>query len=192
MRRILKIGGSLLRDRTLAARLERWLDDEPPAQTIAIIGGGELIDAMRGLDTTHRCDPEWIHWRCVDLLRVTFELLGEQLPEWRSISSRADFEALKHGSIDGASLVAVDSFYFPESSAPLPENWSTTTDAIAGWLSIVLDADELVLLKSCDVPAESAIDALSRQGIIDEALPSLAARLCPIRYLNFAASTELP
>ncbi|MEL6106937.1 MAG: protein kinase [Planctomycetota bacterium] len=193
MRRTLKIGGSLLRDRTLATRLTRWLDGEPPAQTIAIVGGGELIDAMRGLDATHQCDPEWIHWRCVDLLRVTFELLGEQLLDWKTISSRAEFDALKSAPTDGSAyLLAVDSFYFPNGSAPLPENWSTTTDAIAGWLSIVLSADELVLLKSCDVPVESPIEILSRQGIVDEALPSLAERLCPIRYINFSAKIDLP
>ncbi|MEO1528610.1 MAG: protein kinase [Planctomycetota bacterium] len=193
MRRIVKIGGSLLLDPTLPSRLDQWLESQPPAQTIAIVGGGQLIDAMRGLDATYDCESAWLHWRCVELLRVTFELLCDKLPNWSFVSTHDEFEALQSKPTDNAAfLVAVDTFYSPSNPAPLPEDWSTTTDAIAGWLSILLSADELVLLKSCDVPSATAIAALSQQGIIDGALPGLAERLCPIRYINFATPSELP
>lgn len=191
MRRILKIGGSLLRDASLPDRLNRWLNEQPSAQTIAIVGGGELIDAMRGLDATYGCPPAWIHWRCVDLLRVSFDFLGGSLPGWNRVSSAANFDALKEQPLDGAAhFVAVDAFYRRDTESPLPETWATTTDAIAGWLSIVLDADELVLLKSCDVPVDKSLDELSREGIIDQALPLLSQNLCRIRYVNFAAGSE--
>ena len=185
MRRVLKIGGSLLSDASLPGRLDTYAASLPPAETFAIVGGGELIDAMRGLDARFCCNASRIHWRCVDLLRTTFEILGDQLPAWRKITTREQFVASRDNPAGVPQLVSVDTFYFSGCGAPLPENWSTTTDAIAGWLAMILGADELVLLKSCKVDSNQTLIEMSRDGIIDEALPTLAQRLCPLRFEDF-------
>ncbi|WP_182867061.1 protein kinase [Stieleria mannarensis] len=187
MRRVLKIGGSLLLRESLAGSIQSWVASQPPAQTIAIVGGGELIDAVRRLDAMFPSPPAWVHWQCVGLLRTTFEWLGRQLDPWQLESTAKDFGRMKRQHDFGNHLVAVDAFYHAESISPLPEDWTTTTDAIAGWLSILTDADELVLLKSCDVDDSLSLDELAQRQIVDAALPNLADRLPPLRLVNFAA-----
>lgn len=191
MRRVIKIGGSLLRYKSLPRSLRSWLDSQPPAETFAIVGGGELIDAVRHLDETFPASPMWVHWQCVSLLRTTFEWLAVQLGDWQIESTAEQFDQLKRtfpAQTDNASyLVAVDSFYHPGVDSPLPEDWTTTTDAIAGWLSVLLDADELVLLKSCDVDPSASLADLARQGVIDAALPLLENDLPVVRFVNFTA-----
>jgi aspartokinase-like uncharacterized kinase len=189
MRRVIKIGGSLLRTDRLAQTLDAWIARQPPAQTIAIVGGGELIDAVRRLDAQYHCDTVWVHWQCIALLQTTFQWLSWQLDGWQLHSTADEFERLRKSEGTTAEtnhLVAVDSFYHQHTESPLPLDWTTTTDAIAGWLSILTGADELVLLKSCDVDAAMSLSDLADQGVIDGALPSLAADLCPVRCVNLA------
>ena len=186
-RRILKIGGSLLQTDHLAEKLLAWLAEQPPAQTLAIVGGGKLIDAVRELDAQHSLTAKHVHWQCVDLLRVTFQWLASQLTTWEIISNRQQFaEQLEtpRPVTTASMLIAVDSFYFPGLACPLPESWETTTDAIAGWLAIETHSDELVLLKSCNSEITNVAE-LSRQGIVDPALPLLSDRLPTTRLVNF-------
>lgn len=190
MRRILKIGGSLLLRPGLSKDLNQWISSQPAAQTIAIVGGGELIDAVRHLDQLHHCDAAWVHWRCVDLLRTTFDWLSDQLTGWEIHASSDQFDRLRQTHRPGCHLVAVDSFYHPDAGAELPLSWDTTTDAIAGWLAITLKADELVLLKSCDPPSSIDLGELAVNGFVDRALPPLADRLPPVTFINFGPSVE--
>jgi len=187
MRRVIKIGGSLLQHDSLAKSIQSWVLTQPPAQTIAIVGGGVLLDAMRQLDVVSPSPPSWVHWQCIGLLRTTYEWLGRQLCDWQLVSTAEQFGRLRSRRDFRCYLVAVDSFYHLETDSPLPEDWTTTSDAIAGWLSVLLEADELVLLKSIDVDASLSLIELSRQGVVDSALPMLDGDLPKVRFVNFAS-----
>lgn len=207
MRRVIKIGGSLLLQESFLQKLRSWVHQQPAGETFAIVGGGQLIEAVRRLDGVYPNDPTEVHWRCIELLRITFDWLGQQLSDWQLHSTA---EQIRHyivldqdqdrdsshrrtappsfsvPQIVTNHLVAVDSFYYPGSRAPLPEDWSTTSDAIAGWLSILIDADELVLLKSCNVDVTGSLAELADRGVIDGALPAMQANLPKVRVVNFA------
>ncbi len=190
MRRVIKIGGSLLLRDALSDSIQAWVSGQPPAQTIGIVGGGELIDAVRRLDAAVPSPSSWVHWQCVGLLRTTFEWLGPQLDGWHLASTPEQFERLKRCPECRSHLAAVDAFYHAATESPLPEDWTTTTDAIAGWLSILIGADELVLLKSCDVDGSRSLTELARQGVVDAALALLADQLPPVRFVNLAAEAD--
>lgn len=187
----------MLRNHSLARRLQTWTDQQQPGETIGIVGGGELINAIRHLDGTFHHNPEWVHWQCVGLLQITFQWLGHQLPDWQLHKTQEEYRRLREQVIDQSDtsnlrnhLVAVDSFYFDGIESKLPLDWNTTTDAIAGWLSIQLQADELVLLKSCDVDDSLSLQQLADEGIVDSALPVLAEHLPPVRFVNFNTPTD--
>ena len=78
-------------------------------------------------------------------------------------------------------LVSVRSFYHRQSRHALPLDWSTTTDSISAALAIETDADELVILKSCEVDAAADATTLAEQGIVDPAFPRAASRVKSIR-----------
>lgn len=182
-RRIVKVGGSLLVRDDLPEALRGWIASQSAAETLVIVGGGELIDAIRRLDQIHHHDPAEIHWLCVDLLESTFQLFASWFP-WKRVKTRELLlRSIQHGfSIESPTLVSVGTFYNRE-YAPIdvPLNWHTTTDTLAALLALETNADEVVLLKSCVVDPKTSTGQLAEQGIIDEALPAIAPRIGNLR-----------
>ena len=202
MRRVVKVGGSLLLQSKLAESLREWIAGQPAAQTLVIFGGGELIEAIRRLDQLRPGDPGEVHWRCVELLQATFDIASSWLVDWPRIDTTGDFDEALAAITSGspATLVSVRSFYrrdsgsqlrrdpgdsgsqLPgDSGSQLPLNWSTTTDSIAAELAVKVGADELVLLKSCDVDPEADALQLARKGIVDPVFPRVAGKLPAFR-----------
>ena len=182
IRRVVKVGGSCLMHADLTSLLTGWLERQPLAQNLLIVGGGQAIEAMRDLAALHRLDEPAMHWRCVRMLRASAEVVAELVPVLQLLSSSEGTETLLGNPPQvGHWLLAVDSFYHPSCSAKsgLPEGWATTTDAIAAYLARKAGADELVLLKSCNVPADASPESLAAAGVVDPAFPAaLAANLC--------------
>lgn len=183
MRRVVKIGGSLLERDDLPRALTNWLAVQSVAETLMVVGGGGLVDAIRRLDRGHAGDDVETHWLCVELLDVTFRIASTWFDQWHRIGSAEELTgAIDRGfSSDAPTLVAVGSFYRQGDDARIPTDWRTTADTIAAVLATLVDADELVLLKSCDVSAVATIDEMVTAGIIDEALPMIAGKLKRLR-----------
>ncbi|MFK8114288.1 MAG: hypothetical protein AB8B91_18955 [Rubripirellula sp.] len=196
MRRVIKVGGSLLLREDLLQALPAWLERQTPAANLLIFGGGEVIDAIRHLDQIRPGDPADTHWMCVGLLDVSFELAARWF-DWRFLDStddfaqacKSEFKASEGSASSQPILIRVRSFYnrqiHQRESLSLPLDWTTTTDAIAAFLAIETDADELVLLKSCAVDARFDVQQLAQAGIVDEALPGIADRVKSIRVEQF-------
>ena len=97
MRRVVKIGGSLLTRQDLPSALPGWIAQQPPAETLCIVGGGAVIDAVRRLDEIHPGDPVTIHWMCVDLLQTTFQTVASWF-DWPTVVRRFEMrEAIQRG-----------------------------------------------------------------------------------------------
>ncbi len=180
----------LLRD-NLADAVNHWLDAHPADQTMIIIGGGKLIDAVRELDQTHKMASEQTHWMCVDLLTATASFAAD-LFGWPLITTEQQWKELVQrrktvpdsppGELPTVITPAV--FYNPSTSIPdshVPHDWRTTTDSIAALLAHQLDANELVLLKSCPIAKQMSLAQLAEAGIVDEAFPGVAGKLRSIR-----------
>jgi 5-(aminomethyl)-3-furanmethanol phosphate kinase len=166
MIRLIKIGGSLLERHDFAKVIPQWIASQHPATNWILIGGGEAVEAMRHIDRRfelNRCD---MHWRCVRMLTATAEIASELLRPWPLVSHPPDLQR----SSATPQVIDVPQFYSADQHTPLPEDWRTTTDAIAAWLAVRLQCDELVLLKSCSVPKGVELAALAGKGIVDEAI----------------------
>ena len=153
--RVVKLGGSLLNLPHLGERLQNWLDGEPEKMSLLVVGGGEFVETMRRLDAVHLFDATWCHWRCIELMQLTAQIMETQLPDWSSIRTPSE---LTNG-IDGDSsslraIVYPAAYYTPELASldgdreRLPETWETTSDSMAAYLARRIGAEELVLLKS--------------------------------------------
>lgn len=182
MRRVVKVGGSLLGKPDLPDAITRWYSRQPQAETLMIVGGGGLVEAMRQLDRVRHVDPADMHWMCVDLLETTYWLLAACFDCPRITTAEAIAHAEQHGfAADTPTLVSVSSFYSRQQDAvgiDIPCDWRTTSDTIAALLAHRVGAEELVLLKSCDVDPTASIEQLARSGIVDESFP-LVAQLAP-------------
>lgn len=187
--RVIKLGGSLLDLPDLRSRMFDWLASLTPANNLILVGGGELVESMRSLDSLHRFDPSWVHWRCVELLSLTHQIVQQLVPEFDSIddaSQLSEFVRVTR-SQPMTALVQCVAFYNPmHPDERLPEHWETTTDSLSCLLAEKVDAEELLLLKSTSASDENAEPALwRREGLVDAAFEAVAGSVEKIRLVNF-------
>ncbi|WP_442506339.1 hypothetical protein SH528x_005179 [Novipirellula sp. SH528] len=197
MRRVIKIGGSLLARPDLQNHLPKLLNeidggiqrDTTSLETLLIVGGGNLVDVLRQWDQLRPLDPLKTHWQCIELLQYTFEVISDWFPGWNRIDSSEAFQdALNQGfSTAVPSLVSIRSFYGPDNDGDLPLDWRTTSDSLAGKLCSDANADELVLLKSCPIDEMWDSQTLISQGIIDEAFAAFRDRTWKLRIASATA-----
>lgn len=172
---VFKLGGSCLTNADWPSRLRGWLRKQPPAIYIGIVGGGELIEALRDLDRIHRLNTRQLHWRCIRLLDATFEIAVELVSEFAALRSREQLAGLlqKKLEVSGQRVawLRIASFYNDVDvlvNEPMPsEDWSTTTDTLALLLARELHADRCVLLKSCPVDHLTTLQDAVDEGIVD-------------------------
>jgi aspartokinase-like uncharacterized kinase len=171
---VVKIGGSLLLRPDLANALRRLITERfADAQVNLVVGGGAMIDAFRQLDSIHSLDPVEIHWQCVTALRHTGEIVARLLPDCVIIDSIESYNL--HRQLQrraGWFVVIPEVFYHRDSGDSLPCDWTTTSDSIAALLAKKIDAEKLILLKSCDVPRNIDLHEAAQLNIVDPVLPS--------------------
>ena len=192
MRRVIKLGGSLLLRKDLAAQTVAWLARQKPAANWILIGGGSTVDALRKLDQVHHFDQHQLHWKCIELMKVTTSLAREIFPHWQYVASSADLAKLiVRPDQPREMLIDVAAFYGVELNNQLPCTWETTSDAIAAFLAGCIRADELVLLKSCEIDPGHSFTDLVASGVVDPVCGQLVANLSAVRVVTLAQSARL-
>jgi aspartokinase-like uncharacterized kinase len=186
IRRVVKVGGSLLKRSDLAQQVFDWTERQTPAQNLFLFGGGDVINAVRQYDQVHALDSATIHWMCIDLLDVSFTVACSLWPRWRSVHSPQEFCKLTAEQPRQSNLIVkCDSFYYPAQTralqTSLPLDWRTTTDSIAAFLAVQSDASELVLLKSCEVDDQLSHDEMAQHGIVDAAFASAVKPIASVK-----------
>jgi aspartokinase-like uncharacterized kinase len=138
-RTVFKLGGSLLDQADWPARLRRWLSRQPTGDYYGIVGGGELVEAMRSLDTRHSLSIVEMHWRCIRLLDATYEIAGELMPELGrldNLDSAVKASPLAHSygrGVGGEVLSTVDPSRLHD---PITEDEPGFLSKMAAWVRI--------------------------------------------------------
>lgn len=182
IRRVVKVGGSLLKRKELVVQISRWTQHQSPAQNLFLFGGGDMINSVRDLDQIHSLDAKMAHWICVELLDASFNMADRWFSDWGSIQTTMEFcELVAKQPCLSNSIVKCTSFYHCGQAGELPQDWRTTTDSIAARLAVLSNASELVLLKSCPVDRQLSHGVMAEQGIVDEAFPGAAESIASVR-----------
>jgi aspartokinase-like uncharacterized kinase len=164
---VVKVGGSLYDHPRLGAKLRVYLSTFAPAEVLLVPGGGDVVEAVRKLDTLHGLGQEFSH----ELALMGMELTGRFL--LHLLGKVTD------------STVRV---FAPHELNPndLPHTWETTSDSIAARVALVRRAEQLVLLKSVDVPPGTPWEAAAARGWVDRQFPRVVAGLSfPVQVVNF-------
>ena len=204
--RVLKLGGSLLDWSGWPQALGDWLKRQAPAANVLIVGGGAWRTWSADGTGLMASTPTAAHWLAVGTMSVTARMAKRLLP---NVPSTARFESLVEGldsrlnveESDG--LLVFDPADFLARIEPaalgrrLPHGWHVTSDSIAARIAVVLQAAELVLLKSAlpdpvvapsktskSPPQIATLEQAAASGFIDGFLPELAAELPRIRGVN--------
>lgn len=185
--RVVKVGGSLFDLVDLSIRLQSWTNLQRPAISVFLAGGGALAEKVRDWDQQYSLGEERSHWMCVDLLGVTAQLLCTLLPgsQWC-----AELETIRAAQTAGRDccLVFAPAFFLRSQEAALPgtklgRSWDVTSDSIAARLAEVLQADELVLLKS-KLPSATELQREFDGDYVDLSFATAIRSSPSVRFVN--------
>lgn len=174
LRRVVKVGGSLLSSPTLVDDLRRWTALQAPATTFFLAGGGELVDAIAAQQRTFGFDDGAAHWLCIRAMQIHFEMLAALMPECGRVTTFGlASEAAAMNWLDPWALMQHDLIQVQ----PLPTDWSVSSDSIAARAAILLGADELVLLKS-------TLATVGEASYVDGYFVTAAASIPRVRFVD--------
>ncbi len=181
-RLVIKIGGAtLFQPNGFEIALRKLLSQNQNAQVWLMAGGGDLVETMRMVHQIYpKLDDEEMHWRCVELLDYTWSIAKEVFQSDCAVANREDLDRLsKLGRVPGTCWVRVQSFYTRGNCGLIPDSWlprsdwSTTSDALAWLLGMMIDADRVILMKQCECDSAWTIAEAAQRGVIDAELARL-------------------
>lgn len=160
--KVVKVGGSLERSCNLKTYLTK-IDEHYPAGLIIVPGGGVFADTVRQAQQRWHFEDDRAH-------RMAIIAMQQMALLFQSILSGFTFaETLKEineRSGNGERLIWWPDFKLLD-QAGISAGWDVTSDSLAAWLAGALNADELILVKSAEIPAGLDLSALTRLGIVD-------------------------
>ena len=164
---VVKIGGSLSHDPALREWLTR-LWEVGGGRVVIVPGGGDFADAVRQYQHEWHFDDLAAHNMCLLAMAQYAILMQGVVPELVLASNE---DRIRRALRDGRVAVWVP----PDLMRSTPDsmtNWDTTSDSLAAWLSSLLNAERLMIVKSCDVDASAPLEALAARGILDRRFPA--------------------
>ncbi|HET7524887.1 MAG TPA: aspartate kinase [Burkholderiaceae bacterium] len=159
---IVKLGGSLTRDRSLLDWL-RMLAEFGGGRVALVAGGGGFADAVRRAQRAWQLDDLAAH-NMATLAMVQTALMLHSI-EPRLVPATEDAEIRRALHLGSPALWLP---YTVLRDAPdLLTSWDVTSDSLSLWLARRLNAERLVIVKSCAVNPQQSLAALSSVGVLD-------------------------
>lgn len=199
---VFKLGGSLLDVPDLPRIIDRVLAQRPGHAPLLVVGGGTAANVVREWDRVHQLGDEMAHDLALETMGLNESLVLRLIPGARLVRNEKQFQAVfaehaekNHGFSEKVGFlkrrvlpVLCASCFLPwaesQGHAPLPRSWDVTSDSIAAWVARVLHADELVLLKSADLPLGLTARDASQHGLVDANFPTVGADVPRISWCN--------
>jgi 5-(aminomethyl)-3-furanmethanol phosphate kinase len=164
---VVKIGGSLSHDPALREWLTR-LWEVGGGRVVIVPGGGDFADAVRQYQREWRFDDLAAHNMCLLAMAQYAILMQGVVPELVLASNE---DRIRRALRDGRVAVWVPTDLMRTTPDSMT-NWDVTSDSLAAWLSSTLNAERLMIVKSCEIDADMPLDALAANGIVDARFPA--------------------
>jgi aspartokinase-like uncharacterized kinase len=159
---VVKIGGSLSHDPALRGWLTE-LAEVGGGRVVIVPGGGDFADKVRQYQAEWRFNDLAAHNMCL-LAMTQYGLMMQGLsPELVLASSEAK---VRRALRDGRVAIWVPTSLMRDEPDAMT-NWETTSDSLAAWLSTMLNAERLIVVKSCPIEHGEPVEALASNGIVD-------------------------
>jgi aspartokinase-like uncharacterized kinase len=169
---VLKLGGSLAR----SLDLPRWLHtlaDHGGGRIILVPGGGPFAEAVRHAQQRWRFADGTAHQMALLAMDQYGWMLAGMEPRLMPAQDRDELlDRLQAGHIP---------VWLPSGMVgareDIPTIWELTSDSLAAWLALELQAEHLLLIKAVAPDRGKVwVGDLSARGIVDTAFPSYLAR----------------
>ena len=167
--RVVKIGGSLEGADELK-KLLTYLLAEGKEKTVIVPGGGSFANNVRKLQTRTGFSDKYAHRMALLAMEQYACYLTALTPELQTADSLSSiFDSLTDNDL---TLWRPYKMLFSEST--LPASWDVTSDSLAAWLALKIEADSLTLVKSAALPESySGWGELAQLGLVDNYIENL-------------------
>jgi len=177
---IVKLGGSLCADPVLP----QWLDllaQLGGGRVTVVCGGGSFADEVRRIQAHWQFNDLAAHNMAVLAMAQTAYQVNAMNPALMLTTSKSDIRRVLHKG--------QTALWLPmemQRDQPDPHtNWDVTADSIALDLARRLNAERMVVVKSCTIDPQMSLAQLSEEGIVDKRFAALAdGAAFPIEILH--------
>ena len=171
---LVKLGGSLSYDPCIRTWLDA-LSTVGGGRVIIVPGGGPFADLVRDAQQHWEFDDEAAHRMALHAMQQNALLLAALCPALMPVESESDMRIVLSRGRTALWLPLAMTLGNPD----LEANWNVTADSIGAWLANYLNAERLILVKSCRLPVSPFdADAMSVAGIVDRAFPKFVRDAC--------------
>jgi 5-(aminomethyl)-3-furanmethanol phosphate kinase len=181
---VVKLGGSLANDPLLPQWLE-LLAQLGGGRVALVCGGGRFADEVRQSQNHWHFDNLAAHNMAVLAMAQSAYLAHGLSPDLQLAANESELRRVLHGGHAAVWLPLAMT-----RSAPSDEtHWDMSSDSMALELARSLNAERLVVVKSCDIDRGASLLELSQRGVLDRQFPARAgAAAFPIAVVH---KTEL-
>jgi uridylate kinase len=162
---VVKIGGSLLGSPELARWLELFVKFSD-GKVIIVPGGGLFADAVRKAQAQSNINDAVAHKLAVLAMDQFGLLLAGMNPGLATASSELEIaeRTWQHRGIVWlpSKMVLADD--------TIPQNWQVTSDSLSAWLANKIGAEQLVLVKSRQLPPHASSSSMPLQKLVEDEL----------------------
>lgn len=178
---VIKLGGSLTHSGALPACLDSVEQHYRGKAVVIVPGGGAFADQVRSAQQQWRFDDSTAHAMALLAMQQMALLFNGLKMHFKIAASLAE---IKREGLAGQVLIWSPNIVELD-LAGIPASWEITSDSLSAWLAKTLSADELVLVKSAVINADSDLAGLAEQGIVDKAFCAFVAdTFFPIKIIN--------
>lgn len=159
---VVKLGGSLSRDPLLREWL-RELSELGGGRVVIVPGGGGFADQVREHQSVWRFDDVAAHNMAV-LAMAQHALMMQGLCRRLVVAARE--VQIRHALHEGRTAVWAP-FDLLRQQADMLTSWDVTSDSLAAWLANRLNAERLLIVKSCEIDPARSVAQHVEQGVLD-------------------------
>lgn len=167
---VVKIGGSLNNDPVLPQWLE-LLAQLGGGRVTLVCGGGAFADEVRRVQGHWHFGDLQAHNMAVLAMAQSAYLAHGLRPELRLASNKTELHEVLHSGHTAVWLP----FDWLREQADAHTNWELSSDSIALELARRLNAERLVVVKSCAIDPAASLAELSASGVLDSRFATIAA-----------------
>lgn len=132
-------------------------------RVVVVPGGGDFADKVRQYQSEWCFDDLAAHNMCLLAMAQYALLMQGVLPELVLATSEAK---IRRALRDGHVAVWVPTALMRDTPDAM-SNWDTTSDSLAAWLSTMLNAERLIVVKSCPLDGDTPLETLAAAGVVD-------------------------
>ena len=159
---VIKIGGSLLSSPKLAGCLKAI--GQQQQKTIIVAGGGGFADQVRTIQQYWQFNDKIAHEMALLAMQQTALVFHSLQPNMPIVSSATEINTAL--STYNTVIWSANINWLNQSG--VKASWDISSDSIAAWLAGQLSAQQLILIKSAQIPELFSLQNLVDSGILDK------------------------